>query len=93
VTSQLVQEFQDFRLLDFRWTECTCKHFCTDKQKKLSVKLHVVGCTAATEHQFNVWKAVDLLGSTVQSILKNKDNMKEVRKIASLVRTLKLVVY
>jgi hypothetical protein len=52
--------------------------------------LNVIRHSEAGEHQFYVLKAPDLAGSTVQSILKNKDKSKEFRKTAIPLKASKL---
>jgi hypothetical protein len=61
-----------------------------NRRMSLAVKLNVVRHSEAGEHQFYVLKAPDLAGSTVQSILKNKDKSKEFRKTATPLNASKL---
>jgi ribosome-associated translation inhibitor RaiA len=47
------------------------------KHLPLAVKLNVIRCIEAGECHFDVYQALDLVGSTVDSVLKNKDKIKE----------------
>jgi hypothetical protein len=47
----------------------------------LEVKLNVIRCIEAGEHQLDVCKALDLAGSTVQSVLETTDKIKDCGKI------------
>jgi hypothetical protein len=56
----------------------------------LAVKLNVIIHSEAGEHQFYVLKVRHLAGSTVQSILKNKNKSREFRKTATPLNASKL---
>jgi hypothetical protein len=66
------------------------KQMKKNRRMSLAVKLNVIIHSEAGEHQFYVLKAPDLAGSTVQSILKNKDKSMEFRKTATLLNASKL---
>jgi hypothetical protein len=54
------------------------------------VKSNVIRHAEAGEHQLDVCKALDVTVLTVQSILKNRDKIKECGKVATPLRALKL---
>lgn len=65
--------------LNFSWPKCALKKASVKICKRspsLAVKLHVIRC-AKTEHQFDVYKLIEIMQLRVQSILKNNSKIKE----------------
>jgi hypothetical protein len=56
----------------------------------LTAKLNFISHIEAREQHLDVCKVLDLAGSTVQSVLKIKNKIKEYGKIASPLRSFKL---